>query len=397
MIRELDMTKIWKNCLGASILLFPCTYAAASIGKRQSSFITTNYNFEGCYRYFTITPPLYIPVTFNDPSLDLDKCAIACDAFEFFGISQGTDCACGNFIFPLSTLTPAACTSFCSGLGVFTPSQMCGASLYMSIFRKKITGINIPLPEPHRQNYDVGCFSPTAGLSEYLITGALTVERCQLICKGYKFYGLSNQACGCYNIISFSQVSSALCNIPCSGSGSENCGGASARKVYTTQTSCADIDQQFKIKNSGFENGKGYWDALITGQISWAARTDASVAHEGSRYARLDSKSAAAYMILVQYVSVCPGIEYEISWFGMEGSGSACKTWPAVNRASRLALFNDGPTWTEHTATFFAEEEEVEFSIIVQCEGVGSGGFRKLYLDSVKLARIDTAITVTPT
>lgn len=388
--------------LSAALLVLPClhqfTQATPLVEQRQTTFIDANYNFLGCYHSsISLGPLIGLEPTSNDGKMNYEKCAVACFRYDYFGISNGNGCLCGDYINGGVQDPPETCSSQCSGLGADTVPGTCGGPksgrIYIvSIFKKKVDGATIDLPGDIQQSYSVGCFSTGAIQTQYFLVRDVSVDRCQVLCRGYRLFGIykNGGSCYCYDQLASQRTTDqTLCNSFCPG-GTQSCGGSNYQSVYSTASTCSDLDQQLPLKNSGFEAGTAYWPITALNppnQISWAVRTDAT-AFQGSRYARIDSKAAGAYMALAQNIgNFCPGIEYEVSWTGKEGPNSACTTWIAYTRSDRLGPQTDGLNWATHSRRFFAPSVVVELSFIMQCDGQGSGSFRKLYLDDVKLRR----------
>jgi hypothetical protein len=370
--------------------------ATVLMEKRQTSYLDLNYDFVGCYTGVGPAPLSQLEVILGDAKMNYERCAVGCSQFDYFGISQGTDCICGTSINNPNPVAVTSCSSQCSGLGASTVAGRCGGpkpgALYvMSIFVKKITGQAVGLPGEIQQSYSMGCYAIDTPQAIYAMNGAITVDRCQVICRGYQIFGIFSEAGRCFCYDNFDQVktSDGLCDVTCAGG---TCGGYAQQSVYSTNAPCQSLDQQILLKNSGFEGGTAYWDIRSNyGPMTWAVRSDTTTAFQGLRYARLDSKAVGNYMALAQDVkSFCPGVEYQVSWSAKESANSECDSWIAVTRGSRLGIQSDGQSWTLHSSRFFAPSIVTELSFIVQCDGQGSGGFRKFYLDNFRLTRYES-------
>lgn len=367
--------------------------ASPVVEKRQavSSFIADNYDFVGCYGEDAFSvPPLDRSVVEEAAKMDHDKCATACAAYRFFGIYRGNACFCGDEISPSSPDLPGQCNMECSGLGANTPAGTCGGSgipIIASIFIKKTPDEPFELPPDVTTSYSIGCYLTNSGISAYSVT-VITVAHCQVVCRGYKFYGVqaSGNICACYDQINFIQLNPPECNALCAG---RACGGGGTiRSIYTAQSACENNDQQLIVKNPSFESGMAYWAITqSSGPITWTARADIT-AVQGSRLARIDSKAVGDYIVIAQVVSLCPGIQYQVSYSAKHAAGGGCRTWIAVERGSRLDRHDEVTDWTLHVDRFFPPAASTELSLIMECVGIGSGGFRKLYIDDIKLSRV---------
>lgn len=218
------------------------------------------------------------------------------------------------------------------------------------------------------------------------MSGNLYVDKCQAICKGYNFYGVQPSFCFRYVQLTFAHAPSNFCDTPCYGNSNQNCGGISGKKVYTTQSACSDIDQYRRIKNPGFELGKGYWNAVAVGQMTWATRTDALLSYQGQRFARIADRRSGASLVLSQSINLCPDLEYDLSWFGQSGLASSCTMTAQIGTTS-LGAYSEGFGWTVHSIRHTAQEISSELLLTAQCGGLGSNGYRMRYIDNVFISR----------
>jgi hypothetical protein len=267
----------------------------------------------------------------------------------------------------------------------------------MSIFEKKDPDAVLPLPQYVTTSYQIGCFSALNGFTQYQMTGVLSIERCQVVCKGFRFYGLTMQntvpICDCYKQVGISQLAQSSCSIRCGDAGNQFCGGPNADSIYSSFAACSNTDQQLDtskqliLKNPSFESGTAYWTATgSSNQITWASRADATAA-QGSKLARIDSKAAGLSMTLTQPVKLCQGLPYEISYSAKQDVNAGCTMTLVLAPFGQLPTTTGGLTWNGNYVQFYAPGESVDLVLNVKCDGVGKGGFRKLYLDNFKLNR----------
>ncbi|CAN9331401.1 unnamed protein product [Alternaria alternata] len=83
-----------------------------------------------------------------------------------------------------------------------------------------------------------GCFTdsiPRVLNARETNESAMTLERCETICQGYKYYGLQyGSYCFCGNtfVNPTQQVAETNCNMACAGNGKQMCGAAGHNSVY---------------------------------------------------------------------------------------------------------------------------------------------------------------------
>jgi hypothetical protein len=88
----------------------------------------------------------------------------------------------------------------------------------------------------------LGCFwdfKPRVLNSKEHYDGAMTVQKCETFCKGYKYYGLQQSSyCFCGNTFAVNTKSrpESDCSSKCSGNSSQNCGATAANSLYARKS-----------------------------------------------------------------------------------------------------------------------------------------------------------------
>jgi hypothetical protein len=73
-------------------------------------------------------------------------------------------------------------------------------------------------------------------------TGMMTLERCQDLCNGHRFFAVQNGGTGCFCGSTFGRYGiSTNCTQPCNGDAQEICGGPGCNSIYRTRNTSTPI------------------------------------------------------------------------------------------------------------------------------------------------------------
>ncbi|KAN0047884.1 hypothetical protein ACTA71_002272 [Dictyostelium dimigraforme] len=207
--------------------------SSSSVSDTYNSFESSieifngNHKFVGCFN-----DEISHDLPFNEIfsiNMTNDKCESYCtkNGFKFAGTELGTQCYCGNSYGHYGKARKESdCHFKCGG----DKSKICGGNDKISVYK---TSYN-------------GCFSYEPLISHFSISASspnMTVEGCRAHCfkNHYLIAGLSRgNLCFCGNETVFEQqseikpISNQTCNIKCSGSIKENCGGVNEISIYST-------------------------------------------------------------------------------------------------------------------------------------------------------------------
>lgn len=182
----------------------------------------------------------------------IESCLAYCDAggFPLAGLEYGSQCFCGNYLSNGASLSlPATCAMPCAG----NSKEICGGYYAMSLFvstKANAAGLTSDLTaNPTAITLPSGWAIATASCineaSGRALTGAsyasdnMTVANCLNFCAsgGFQYGGVEyGRECYCgsslVNGASFTSTSTN-CGMPCSGDGTESCGGYYALQMYS--------------------------------------------------------------------------------------------------------------------------------------------------------------------
>ncbi|KAJ7578021.1 WSC domain-containing protein [Mycena floridula] len=214
--------------------------AAATPVKRHD--LPGTWVSNGCWTD-SVTDRTLIDATFTDLASMTDiSCIDFCDAkgFVFAATEFASECYCGNFLKPTSTLVDEAeCNVPCAG----DASEICGGELLLSLFWNGVTPPTPPSTIPAVGDWvSLGCFSDNVE-GRALTTGpvdtsdAVSIEKCTDACfnLGLPLAGTEfGQECWCGAEVENGGALATItdCNIACVGNSSEFCGGPNRLNLY---------------------------------------------------------------------------------------------------------------------------------------------------------------------
>ena len=208
---------------------------------------TTGFSYVGCYVDSTSSRVLPYRVgrsasTTMTPIVCGDLCAV--QGYTKSGVEFGSECWCGNSL-ASSTVPPKGeyeCNQTCTG----SSTTSCGAGNRINVYQATLnTVVQI---NPSVNSYtSVSCMSDSVGSRTLanrinsIPVNSMSVSACTAACGaiGFQYAGLEYATeCWCDNVIN-NQVSGAnpviansFCNMPCTGSPFDYCGGGNAVLVY---------------------------------------------------------------------------------------------------------------------------------------------------------------------
>ncbi|KAK3392754.1 WSC domain-containing protein [Podospora didyma] len=202
--------------------------------RRRAVAQIPGYDFAGCYTEATGMRAL-TGSSFFDDLMTVNKCAVACAGFAYFGVEYGRECYCGASPNQGSVLTELSECSFpCPG----DSTQNCGAGNRLDMYKQSAA----PPPPATPTSYAYrGCYAEPAGSralpGKFLGSNDMTVAKCGTFCasSGYTFFGLEYYT-ECY--CGYAVASNALpapeadCKFPCAGNHDDTCGGDWRLNVY---------------------------------------------------------------------------------------------------------------------------------------------------------------------
>ncbi|KAI4102702.1 MAG: hypothetical protein L6R37_004233 [Teloschistes peruensis] len=166
-------------------------------------------------------------------TMNYKTCAGYCSGYTYWGVEFGSQCYCGNsFMNPTSSVPASDCSTKCSG----DTTQVCGAGNRMNLFKSnQQSPTNATVPG---WTYS-GCYTDSTsarvltGKANY--DGALTIEKCATLCKGFKIFG-AEYATQCYCGNAFANATTKVgegdCGYTCAGNALQLCGAGNRLSVY---------------------------------------------------------------------------------------------------------------------------------------------------------------------
>ena len=156
-------------------------------------------------------------------------CAANCAGYAYFGTQWGRECYCGN-------VAPAEAAADCNMPCVGDTTQMCGASMRLSVYGPAgsvLTNLDTVADFAYS-----GCY--VDAIDARTLTGStitstnMTPTTCAAICADYHYFGLEDgDQCFCgMDLDLAAKTSETQCQLKCSGDSSLGCGGTLRLTVY---------------------------------------------------------------------------------------------------------------------------------------------------------------------
>jgi WSC domain/PAN domain len=234
------ITSPYSTYSGPKSLNMTSSFTAISSSSASASSTVANWVYAGCAndtvtkRALTVKPSLT-----NSTGMTVEMCQKYCNGMNYplSGVEYAQECYCGLSLSSGSSIGYSGCNMACKG----NPSETCGGSLRLSLYNN--TNFAYPKIPFTAANYTfVGCYTDNTSartLRNYSTssTTSMTVESCTAICaaKHYAYAGVEYAAeCYCANSIASGALlaNAADCNMFCSGTKTEFCGGPDRIQIY---------------------------------------------------------------------------------------------------------------------------------------------------------------------
>ncbi|KAJ4292884.1 hypothetical protein N0V88_005544 [Collariella sp. IMI 366227] len=200
-----------------------------------------DFKYQGCYSDHNDNRSLTGPVNRND-KMTLQKCAIACKDYQWFGVEYGTQCFCGTSLASTAEKRPdTECRMKCGG----NLCQVCGDGDRLNVFwtGRDATGSNLETVG----NFEYkSCW--TDNHSQNSLAGAkfsqndMTVETCAELCKDFGYFGLEfSNDCFCGNQLGGESAPEEQCGYLCAGNPGQWCGGWERLNMYAAKSTTSEL------------------------------------------------------------------------------------------------------------------------------------------------------------
>lgn len=205
-----------------------------------------------------------VPSATNTNEKCIDTCQTA--GFMLAGTDYGQECYCSNSLTNGAILaqSEADCSMLCAG----DNTHSCAAGNRISLYASVDTFPSHPVPTVNTTNmvgqYQyAGCHAEPGALRFLLYQindpTDMTVEKCQALCSmyGYDAAGLEyGEECWCGDVATISEKGGVPapeeeCNLPCSGSPIDLCGGAQRYNLYTWTSETSPLYVWSHPENTG--------------------------------------------------------------------------------------------------------------------------------------------------
>ncbi|KAJ7612255.1 glycosyl hydrolase family 71-domain-containing protein [Roridomyces roridus] len=215
------------------------TTSTTTASTTAAATSTPTWTSLGCYVDNGSPRTLNNGMHITSGSLTTASCLATCAnaGYLYGGTEYGSECWCASSLTSGVSSAPSGdCNMGCSGKS----SEMCGGYYRISVYKASSV-----VPPPALTWSSLGCYQDqssqrTLGATSFS-SGAQTVEGCQASCaaSGYRYAGLEyGSECWCATSLTagVSKANNGDCNMSCSGSGSEICGGSYRINVYSAST-----------------------------------------------------------------------------------------------------------------------------------------------------------------
>lgn len=357
------------------------------------------YSYIGCIPGNGYNGNVVTPDAISNDGMTLELCALVCIGRDYFAVSSGSTCMCGDTIAIGEDFWNAeGCTIPCNGntrAGRPVNDQICGSNEYSNVYLKDIGTV----PDfPSSPNYNsMGCYSVIANnehiLGEKTVAlpeSALTIELCEGICRGFKYYSLGPSVCVCGDQVNTAARIAAtdLCSEQCPGNNQEICGGTGGSYVslYATPefADCGRLDTPLRVRNPGFESGVISWTSAGVGNIRWNSVVSSDT-FSGRRVARIANKGGAQ-LVLKQELRLCPGASYIFS-FAVRGND--CQTVAAFKQNTLYTTIRS-PYWGSYIVYLNSDSEYGDLSFTVTCDNLPAP-LSQYFIDAIQVRPASSA------
>ncbi|KAH7064884.1 WSC domain-containing protein [Macrophomina phaseolina] len=199
----------------------------------QSPSQVGSYSLLGCYNEAKSGRALSDKST-SQTDMSVEKCALYCSGYSYFGVEYGAECYCGNTVACSSVKSLATnCTMTCSG----NSTEYCGNGGYLNMYAlPSVTGPSA-CPSPTSTSVTAtgiiakGCYvdGNTRALATQIYSNSSnTPSLCATACQqqGYKYSGTEyGQECWCGPNLPITAATASDCSSTCAGDSTQKCGG----------------------------------------------------------------------------------------------------------------------------------------------------------------------------
>ncbi|CCA72580.1 related to glyoxal oxidase precursor [Serendipita indica DSM 11827] len=194
------------------------------------------------------------------------SCISQCSAagYKVAGLQYGNECWCGNHLqnAAVKATSEADCNMACPG----DTTHACGGPNRLNVYAATATFPVYPVPTIKKANLPgsyqyLGCYAEAPGglrVFDYLIESqtATTIDGCLNLCSSYGYPAASLEFgtqcfCGDPSQITTAQAPDGDCNIACTGSPTDYCGGVGKLLIYTWNMATNPLFVWNKPANTG--------------------------------------------------------------------------------------------------------------------------------------------------
>lgn len=198
----------------------------------QSTTQQNSGGYQGCYKDDEARA---LPIQLMSSGATVETCIASAKTknFAYAGLQWHGTCFAGN-VLGYSKVSDGECNTPCSA----NSSEVCGGSWRNSIYATGITAPPTPAP-----TYK-GCYTDDANraLPVALMSSNVMIESCVAAAnaRGLLYAGLQYKGqCFAGNVVGYTKVAEAQCNLPCTENSSQICGGSWRNSVYATGATTA--------------------------------------------------------------------------------------------------------------------------------------------------------------
>ena len=204
-----------------------------------------DYSLVGCWNEGSGVRALAQSSTAS-PNMTNPLCASHCSSYRYFGTQFSTECYCGSFVHPSTELAVLSeCSMPCGG----NASEFCGGPNRLELYMNSdVVGGEPEQPVAAGGFVYLGCrtevLNGTRALAGATTSGDdMSNEECSEFCEGYEFMGTQfGRECYCGQELSekAEAAEATECDMLCSGTTMEFCGGPNRISVYQKKEEIED-------------------------------------------------------------------------------------------------------------------------------------------------------------
>lgn len=181
-------------------------------------------------------------LSIGNSSMTLESCMAFCawKNYPLAGVEYGNQCYCDNSLSPTTNYNQTYSTIYNTMVCAGNQSEYCGGSNEIMVYEN--SAWTPPFPSAVGQTLGnamyLGCASEGNGIralgGSSTTSNSMTIQACASFCSAYALFGVEySSQCYCGNSLASSSVLNVTgCNMYCSGSGSQLCGGPSRLNLF---------------------------------------------------------------------------------------------------------------------------------------------------------------------